>query len=277
MNKPIHYQYLYVSTLHQAKKICEYIRKASPTVLAFDLEGVNLGLKGQATLLQVAIDETIVFCFDLLNLGHTVLGPNYLGPFFTASSIHKLCFDCRVDGEVLSAHFGLPLQGLLDIQILYTLLFQGKNDRYLKGLRHVLEYSGIIASKQQLHTLLVAKFHVKNLMASNPYLFKERPLTPQILHYCAADVVLLLRMYAHWQNCYSPHLIVHISMARLHRFRNRNTEIPPREMSVLDFSLTALPPLPYASLKQSETDSSRPLSIGDTQSASIRMPTTVKQ
>ena len=228
--------YQYVDTWDKARVVCHRLRNGGYRVFAFDLEGVNLGRKGQVTLLQLAVDETCVFCFDVLLLGHALLGPDFLGPIFTSPHMVKICYDCRVDGDVLQSHFGLRLSCIYDMQVLYTMLFQAKGDRFLKGLRHVLEHSGIIPCKQQLRHVLSAKNKIKALMKADEQLFSVRPLTPELLQYASADVIFLLSMYRLWRHL-RGHDTVALSMCRLHRFLIRSADIPSCRMSLLDFRM----------------------------------------
>jgi len=234
--------YRYIDTWDKAYLVCKILRQGSYHVMAFDLEGVNLGRQGQVTLLQLAVDETCVFCFDILMLGPALMGPNFLGPLFMSPHMVKLCFDCRVDGDVLQTHFGINAPHIYDIQVLYTLLFQANNDRFLKGLRHVLQTSGIITCPQRLQHILTAKTKIKTLMAGNANLFLMRPVTTELLQYCSSDVVFLLRMYTCWHHLIPHCQIVDLSMERLHRFLNRTSEIPSRQMSVLDFNISIISP-----------------------------------
>lgn len=227
--------YQYIDTWDRARAVCEHLRNGGFTVLAFDIEGVNLGRKGQVTLLQVAVDETCVYCFDVLLLGPALMGANFLGPLFHSPHVVKVCFDCRVDGDVLQSHFGLQIAHVYDIQVLYTLLFQASSDRFLKGLRHVLQSSGIIACPQHLQRVLAAKTKIKTLMSKNTRLFCIRPVTTELLQYCTADVVFLLRMYRYWHHMKPHGQIVALSMKRMTCFQSRPHEIPPRQMSLLDF------------------------------------------
>ena len=58
--------YKYIDTWDKAYLVCNLLRQGTYHVMAFDLEGVNLGRQGQVTLLQLAVDESCVFCFDIL-------------------------------------------------------------------------------------------------------------------------------------------------------------------------------------------------------------------
>lgn len=229
--------YKYIDTWDKVYVVCKLLRHGAYSVIAFDLEGVNLGRQGQVTLLQLAVDETCVFCFDILMLGPALLGPNFLGPFFMSPHVIKICFDCRVDGDVLHSHFGVQPPHIYDIQVLYSILFQAPQDPYLKGLRHVLQTSGIINCSQRLSQILLAKTKIKKLMAANANLFLIRPVTTELLEYCSSDVVYLLQMYRLWHHLIPHSHVVNISSTRLQCFIQRTSEIPSRQMSVLDFTL----------------------------------------
>ena len=169
----------WVDTLAKAKAACHFISTYS-RVIAFDLEGVNLGRNGVVSLIQIAVDENTVYCFDVLQLGKTVFDFEMLGSIFASRHILKLCFDCRVDGDVLQSIFQVQLNVLYDIQILYTCLFQNRTDRFLKGLHHALRMPNVIPDKQVLKTVLATKHKVKgllSLMESSPFKPEEQSQT----------------------------------------------------------------------------------------------------
>ena len=223
-----------VETWELAAVVCSRLL-ADCRVFAFDLEGVNLGRKGHVTLLQIAVDERTSFCFDILVLGQRLFGPDFLGPLFTSPRILKICFDCRVDGDVLQSHFGLKLTTLYDIQVLYTLLFQARTDRYLKGMRHVLLMPGVVEHSTALESVLCTKRRMKDLMARK-HIFLERPIAAEVLQYCGADVLYLLRMHSLWQHSLPSERIIAKSMDRLSQFYTRSSEIPARKMAEIDFA-----------------------------------------
>ena len=224
----------YVDTWAQAQSVCAGLSDAG--VVAFDMEGVQLGQKhGRLTLLQVARDEHTVFCFDVLKLGGAELF-DLLGPILGSPRIIKLCFDCRVDGDVLWRQYGVRLSSVYDIQVLYTLLFQARSDRFLKGLAHVLQVPGIFPGAQMLDQVLGTKRRMKSLMAAQEDLFMQRPIAGDLLEYCGADVSCLLRMHRLWGHRWPQEEVIKTSMARLIRFIDRPCEVPPpRSMSLIDF------------------------------------------
>jgi len=241
----MHSQIILVNTWEQVESACQKIIHSSEGIIAFDLEGVNLGRNGQLTLLQIAIDQKTVFCFDVLVLGKQLFEHRFLGGIFFSPRIVKVCFDCRVDGDVLYSHFGVRINMLYDIQILYTSLFQSRKDPFLKGLRRVLQHPDVIQHKGTLEKVIQCKQRIKERLDGSMHhmIFLARPLTPEILEYCSCDVVYLLRMHAIWsRHDGGSHHILRATMDRLMRFCTRREPIPPWQMSMVDFSPPTLKP-----------------------------------
>jgi len=227
-----------VDTWEGVNEACNRIREHS--IIAFDMEGVKLGRDGLVTLLQIAINKRTVFCFDVLVLGGQLFAYAHLGSILSSCNIIKLCFDCRVDGDVLRYQFGVVMNMLYDIQVLYTLLFQSHEDPRLKGLPHVIQKRGVIEKKETLAKVLQCKRQVKESLFHQSkhdaeHVFLTRPIKPEILDYCSSDVVYLLRMHSLWGHLCNLHLVLHITKGRLDRFCNRVYAIPPSEMSLVDF------------------------------------------
>jgi len=229
-----------VDSLPLAYAICVAIRK-NYKLIAFDLEGVNLGKNGLLTLLQIAVDEYTVYCFDVLVLGKVIFTEEFLGSIFASYEIIKLCFDCRIDGEVMQIHLNhLRVNALFDVQVLYTMLFQAPRDRYLKGLQHVLQsQEEVVQHKETLHSVVSLKHQIKSLLKNSSdqnHLFLKRPIAQEILEYCASDVIYLLRMHFLWSaKEVHPNTVLKITNDRLRRFCSRKNPIAPRHMSLVDF------------------------------------------
>ena len=228
-----------VNTWDNVQSACKRILACN--IIAFDIEGVNLGRKGLVTLMQIAINESTVFCFDVLILGQHLFASQYLGSVFTSYRILKLCFDCRIDGDVLQSHFGLQLNMLYDVQVLYTLIFQSPKDRFLKGLQHVLKMPGVIEEKEALEKVVQSKNIMKQVFKKQKqqhhtkHIFLMRPLTNDILEYCGSDVIYLLKMYFIWWYRQNPFTVLHLTNARLQNYCNHAESIPTLHMSKIDF------------------------------------------
>jgi exonuclease 3'-5' domain-containing protein 1 len=196
-------------------------------LVGLDVQGVRLGQPGgYATLLQLAVDEHTVYCFDLLLLGGAGVF-RALEPLLTSPYVLKLCFDCRVHGGVLWRQFGVCLEPLYDLQVLYTRLFQERGDCFLKSLAHVR----LQATPKGHHTHSNKHYKLRRLLATQEDLFQRRPITHDLLNHCCADVGLLVRLYWLWGHARSQDEIIATSMARL------QAEEDPS--ALLDFSLSS--------------------------------------
>ena len=180
---------------------------------ALDLEGVALGRNGHITMLQLAIDSKHVYCFDMLKLGDRKFG--FLKPILEDGCRYKLCYDARCDADALYHRHGITLRGVVDMQVLYTMVHQHPSDPFLKGLCHTLTHAGIV-EPQFLDGVLACKLECKNKMKLHgSRLFTNRPLTLQVLQYCVLDVVYLFAMCRQWApRCACFESVLYISQAR---------------------------------------------------------------
>jgi ribonuclease D len=224
-----------VMELHDALVICRWIAE-NFTVIAIDIEGVNLGREGEITLVQISTDEKTVFCFDVLALGDVVFSDPYLGQIFRSNAICKLCYDCRTDADILKAKHRVNLQYVYDLQVLYTFLFQAERDRYLKGLHHALQMPGILKSKNAKRILKYKREFKETLKTRGSEIFLQRPLSRNVLSYCVSDVIYLYKMFYTWGPSVNFDSVVQASMYRLNKFCNRCGDIPPKKMSTIDFT-----------------------------------------
>ena len=203
---------------------------------AFDLEGVNLGRHGQITMLQIASAPTHVYCFDVLKLGPTLFV--LIKSFLEDATKIKLCYDARCDADALYHSHGICLRGIMDIQVMYTVIHQHPTDPYLKGLTYTLALPGIV-EPQFLQGVLACKIAGKNSMKTQgTRLFTNRPLPLQLLRYCTLDVVYLFAMYVRWARLCDVSVVMHISACRCAEYVNsHNSAIKKRIMSVVDFAV----------------------------------------
>lgn len=225
-----------VNRLSHARKLCH---KVLPKygIIAIDIEGVNWGEEdGCISLMQIASSNTTVYCFDILTLGSQVLSKEYLGSILESDKILKLCYDCRMDGAMLRSQHNISMQHFYDVQVLYTFAFQSQGDRFLKGLQHVLQKPGVLHPNRESELLIQNKKEIKScLSSSGSQIFMQRPLSEQVLLYCASDVIYLFRMFQLWSALVPFPSVVQASWYRLHKFYRRNENSTNNEMAVVDF------------------------------------------
>lgn len=224
-----------VDTLEKAAHACALLKKQH--LLSFDIEGKKLGRYGEVSIIQIATPQRKVYLFDVLALGQSLFDAKLLLPILSDPNILKLCYDCRCDSEALYHLYRIQMFGLYDLQIVYTLLFQSKKDPFLKGLHKAMKK--IIATCEDINTFETAsadlEIKIKTKHEWNPELMMQRPISPDILKYCAIDVVHLFEMYRQWWN-FSDSLIVWFTYQRMMRFLYRTPlETEHMIMSKIDF------------------------------------------
>jgi exonuclease 3'-5' domain-containing protein 1 len=208
-----------VNDLKAAADACAELKKHR--VLALDMEGAQLGRDGQTLLLQLAARRTevvVVYIFDVMVLGNELFS-NVLAPILQNPSITKLCYDCRCDAEALFYAHGILPEGLYDLQIAYTNLFQASTDPYLKGLHRALQAPGVLPADSQ-DQVLKMKSETKR-QSDFGAIMMQRPLPAAVLEYCASDVEHLFTMYELWSGHTSCN-VARLTKQRMLRFIYRD-------------------------------------------------------
>ena len=117
------------------------IDRAEP--VAVDFEGIALSREGRLCLAQVvsADDSEPVYLVDVVALGADAFGVGRLGELLSSETLVKLVFDCRSDPEALRHQFGVALNQVYDIQVVYCMRCDevaGHRVGRLRGLRAAL-------------------------------------------------------------------------------------------------------------------------------------------
>ena len=179
------------------------------TLIALDLEGVNLGRSGEITLIQIAINSTReVFLFDLV-LAECNIFECGLKDILENVNIKKLMFDCRHDADALSKLYNIQLNSIIDLQLLETTKLINTNtaeeelDR-LCGHLHRGNVKGTPPLYTNVHKLpsLQGILETYNLgdasikatklgCTTNSQFWKQRPLSVSAIKYAAQDVHIL--------------------------------------------------------------------------------------
>lgn len=151
-----------------------------------DTEGVNLGF-GQLTIIQISIFDTStntqsIFILDIL-ADVKLLSHSKLIQMLQDESIIKVFHDGRADYYQMKKEFNLTIRGMFDVQIGYAVLTKGSSisaGLNTKVCRRKAEYK---------------KEDIRVKLAKIERLFAMRPLTEDVIEYCALDVKYLHLVY----------------------------------------------------------------------------------
>lgn len=177
---------------------------ANAPALYCDLEGVNLGREGSLSILTIYVPQIEkVYLVDIFALKQaafsTESGGRSLKAILEDNNVGKAFFDIRNDSDALYSHFGISVAGIHDLQLmeLATRPWPAPK-RCINGLSKCIEMDISAVSSLKLDWLRSkqAGEQLWNPGKGGRYeVFNERPLRPEIIKYCAQDVILLPQLW----------------------------------------------------------------------------------
>ncbi|CAL1681679.1 unnamed protein product [Lasius platythorax] len=183
-----------IATPRESLQVIEDIinpRKPPPdgkVVVSFDCEGINLGVKGQLTLVQIGTMSGQAYVFDLFTCPSLVQAGG-LQKLLEHPHVIKVIHDCRNDSVNLYNQFKIMLTNVFDTQAAHAVLqFQetGKPVYKVKNvnLNTLCDHYGAPCNplKEQL----------KNIYRKDQRYWSRRPMTRDMLIYASSDVLSLV-------------------------------------------------------------------------------------
>ncbi|XP_076172552.1 egl_like_exo domain-containing protein isoform X2 [Ptiloglossa arizonensis] len=157
-------------------------------VVSFDSEGVNLGVKGQLTLVQIGTMFGQAYIFDLFTCPNLVQAGG-LQKLLEHKSVIKVIHDSRNDSINLYRQFKIMLNNVFDTQVAHAVLQYQETGKPVYKVKNV-----------NLNTLCdqygvpcnPLKEQLKNIYRNNQRYWCRRPLTRDMLIYASSDVLSLV-------------------------------------------------------------------------------------
>lgn len=174
-----------------------------PPSLYIDIEGINLSRHGSISIIQIfLLPRNRTYLVDIHTLGQLAFTtPSASGTTFKmvleSGQIQKAFFDVRNDSDALYNHFSIHLAGIHDIQLL-ELATRNFSRRCINGLARCIERDAQLTMSEAIEWKR-AKDRGRILFAperGGSYdVFNHRPLSEDIIKYCAQDVQILPRLW----------------------------------------------------------------------------------
>eukprot|EP00240_Pyramimonas_obovata_P003895 CAMPEP_0118937576 /NCGR_PEP_ID=MMETSP1169-20130426/23168_1 /TAXON_ID=36882 /ORGANISM="Pyramimonas obovata, Strain CCMP722" /LENGTH=372 /DNA_ID=CAMNT_0006881249 /DNA_START=322 /DNA_END=1440 /DNA_ORIENTATION=+ len=224
-----------VDTLDACKEACAALAKEA--AVAMDIEGVDLNRNGKVCVIQIAASKDgKVYLFDISTLGKGAMEEGGLKALLENAAVEKLLYDCRADSDALFHIYGVELENIADIQVLYT-RWLSNDDKFLHGLQKALSESGII-SEADLAAVEKVKATGKQLFApekGGSYdVWEKRPLHESLVNYCVADVKYLFEMKAKWGSVVADDELKKISQERMDKTTKAEAVLNGPQMAMRD-------------------------------------------
>mmetsp|Transcript_23899 Transcript_23899/g.65115 ORF Transcript_23899/g.65115 Transcript_23899/m.65115 type:complete len:371 (-) Transcript_23899:15-1127(-) len=192
--------------------------------VAIDIEGVELGRHpGKVCIIQaVGLKSPLVYLFDVAALGADAFDAGGLQQLFGSSGVLKVFWDVRSDTDALLHNHGCEVKGAYDLQVLFQLKFWPQVP-FLSGLKKAIgEFAKTKIPASELARVERIKEAGIRLFApelgGSYSVWEERPLKPELVTYCAADVKYLLQMKALWSSQKLDDLVAEITAWRIRDF-----------------------------------------------------------
>lgn len=175
-----------VSVRESLQIVDDIIKNGQP--VGFDGEGVNLGPKGQLTLVQISTVGGQVIIFDVQTTP-AIMTQGGLKKLLESEQIIKVVHDCRNDSAALFFQCDVQVRNVFDTQAAHAVLQLQDTGKPVYKVKNVS-----LNALCELYNAPVnpMKEQVKNIYRRDQKFWARRPLTRDMICYAAADVLALV-------------------------------------------------------------------------------------
>lgn len=175
-----------IEDVGRCRQVVDVLSRES--VLAVDCEGVQLGVEGPLTLVQVGNYAGQVYLFDI-QLNKDLLGRGRLGALLESNDIVKVMQSCSNDSAALFYQFSVTLRNVFDTQCANLVIQEHKGRRLAPPLKLAViceEYGG-----KRFSTGLKDDIQTEWMKVTGD-MWAKRPMTEDMILYAAGDVTAIV-------------------------------------------------------------------------------------
>ncbi|GAB0089948.1 5'-Nucleotidase, C-terminal [Sergentomyia squamirostris] len=186
-----------IATIKECLFVTEAILKSAvneQVVISFDCEGINLGAKGQLTLVEIGTTRGEAFIFDILTCPEMVVDGG-LKVLLESENVIKIIHDCRNDSINLYNQFSILLRNVFDTQSAHAILQLQNHGKQVYKVKNVSLNTLCEMYGAPINPM---KDQLKNVYRRDQKYWARRPLSRDMLLYAAGDVLVLIneQLYA---------------------------------------------------------------------------------
>lgn len=155
-------------------------------IVSLDCEGINVGTKGQLTLVQIGTLAGVIYIFDIFTTPSLIGG---LKKLLESPNVVKVIHDCRNDSVNLYNQLGIMLTNVFDTQAAHAVIQYQDTGRPVYKVKNVnlntlCEIYGVQGN--------LLKEQLKFIYRRDQKYWARRPLSRDMLIYASSDVVGLV-------------------------------------------------------------------------------------
>ncbi|KAG7303662.1 hypothetical protein JYU34_012212 [Plutella xylostella] len=163
-------------------------KRNSKSIVSFDCEGINLGLKGVLTLCQIATMNGEVFILDIMACPGMII-EGKIKELLESETVVKIIHDCRNDSVNLHNQFEITLKNVFDTQAAHAVL---QLQQQAVPVYKVKNLSLNALCELYNAPMNPMKEQLKNVYRRDQRYWARRPLTKDMIIYAASDVLSLV-------------------------------------------------------------------------------------
>lgn len=156
--------------------------------VSLDCEGINLGLKGEITLIEIGTARGEAFLFDVQSCP-AMVSDGGLKALLEHDQVIKVIHDCRNDAVNLYLQFGILLRNVFDTQAAHAILQYQENGKQVYKAKYISLNS---LCEQYNAPCNPIKDQLKQIYRRDQKFWAKRPLTREMMLYAAGDVLVLI-------------------------------------------------------------------------------------
>ncbi|KAK5584698.1 hypothetical protein RB653_006314 [Dictyostelium firmibasis] len=165
-------------------------------LIGLDIEAVEMGKKGEISLVQISTPNGHIYIFDIIKMGGDVIPFKYgLKEILESVKILKVVHDCRRDSEILFHRYQVELAYIYDVQIAHALVqkkVQGNVPIRRYGFNELID---LYTSRKYSEVCVNIKYKVKKQFENDSGIWGSRPLSKDFIDYASLDAACLLPVY----------------------------------------------------------------------------------
>ncbi|XP_065370566.1 uncharacterized protein egl [Calliphora vicina] len=157
-------------------------------VISLDCEGINLGVKGEITLIEIGTTRGEAFIFDVRSCPE-MINDGGLKALLEHDNVIKVVHDCRNDAANLYLQFGILLRNVFDTQAAHAIVQYQENGKQVYKAKYISLNS---LCEQYNAPINPIKEQLKQIYRRDQKYWAKRPLSREMLLYAAGDVLVLI-------------------------------------------------------------------------------------